>query len=227
MLERLLSAGPHHRVRVRCSERSDGDFHIELPASELAGRRAAFAPGEWTWFRQVHGSAVVRVTEPGGGSGETVDAGVTDLVGVVLAVQTADCVPVVMSADGAFAVVHAGWRGIVEGVIPAAATALRAIAPGEVSAVVGPHIRPAHYAFGPQELDAVAAVAGDAVRSITHDGEPALDMTAAVRAVLADVSVAAVEVIDADTADPEWFSHRVRGDRQRQVTAAWLEEVRP
>ncbi|MEZ5244405.1 MAG: polyphenol oxidase family protein [Acidimicrobiales bacterium] len=225
MLERLLPAGPCHQVRVRCSQRADGDFHVDLPADELAARRQAFAPGEWTWFRQVHGSTVVCVTEPGGGSGADADAGVTDVVGAVLAVQTADCVPVVMSADGAFAVVHAGWRGVVEGVIPAATAALRSRASGDITAFVGPHIRASRYAFGARDLDAVAAVAGEGVRSITHDGEPALDMTAAVRSVLAGERVGIVEMLDADTADSGWFSHRVRGDRERQVTVAWLETV--
>lgn len=225
MLERLLPAGPHHQVRVRCSERVDGDFHVDLPVTELTARRQAFAPGVWTWLHQVHGPDVVHVTAPGGEAGAAADAAVTDVVGAVLAVQTADCVPVVLTADGAFAVAHAGWRGVVEGVLPAAVAALREIAEGEVRAFVGPHVRPSHYAFGERDLDAVAAVAGHGVRSITHDGEPALDMTAAARSVLTDAAVVSIEIIDADTADADWFSHRIRGDRERQVTAAWMEET--
>jgi YfiH family protein len=225
MLERLLPAGPHHQVRVRCSERVDGDFHVDLPFTELAARRREFAPGAWTWLRQVHGPDVVRVRYPGDDAGTAADAAVTSVSGAVLAVQTADCVPVVLIADGAFAVAHAGWRGVVEGVLPAAAAALRGIAEGDLRAFVGPHIRPSHYAFGEEDLDAVVAVAGHSVRSITDDGEAALDMTAAVRSVLADAGVASVDVVDADTADAGWFSHRIRGDRERQVTAAWMEET--
>lgn len=224
MIERLLPAGPHHRIRVRCSERADGDFAVARPGAELDARRRAFAPGRWTWFHQVHGSVVVRVDEPGQGTGERADAGVTALVGATLAVHTADCVPVVLGADGAVAAAHVGWRGVVEGVIPAAVAALREIATGDVHAFVGPHIRAGHYAFGAAELDEVAAVAGDTVRSTTHDGQPALDMTAAVRSVLGRAGVDEVTVVDDDTADARWFSHRVRADRERQVTVAWLEK---
>lgn len=223
MIERLLPAGPHHRVRVRCSERADGDFAVGRPGVELDARRRAFAPGRWTWFQQVHGAVVVRVDEPGRGAGEVADAGVTTIVGATLAVHTADCVPVVLSAGGAVAVAHAGWRGVVEGVIPATVAALRDMATGDVHAFVGPHIRAGHYAFGARELDEVAAVAGDTVRSSTIEGQPALDMTAAVRSVLGRAGVDAVSVVDDDTADPRWFSHRVRADRERQVTVAWLE----
>jgi YfiH family protein len=225
MIERLLLAGPDHHVRVRCSDRRDGDFHVDLPRGELDQRRQEFAPGPWTWLRQVHGLAVVVVASPGDGQGEVADASVTDSVGAVLAVQTADCVPIVMSADGAFGVAHAGWRGVVEGVIPAALAALRTKGSGPITAFVGPHIRAAHYAFGEADLDLVAAVAGEGVRATTPDGRPALDMTAAVRSVLGREGVSSIEVAEADTADEGWFSHRCRGDRERQVTVAWMEGI--
>lgn len=227
MIERLLPAGPHHRVRIRCSDRADGDFHVDRPEPEIQARRQAFAPGRWTWLRQVHGRAVVEVVEPGDGAGSAADASVTTCVGAVLAVQTADCVPIVLSADGAVAVVHAGWKGVVEGVVPAAAAALRERATGDVHAFVGPHIRPSAYEFGEEDLARVAAVAGPGVRGSTSEGELALDMTEAVRSVLRRCGVAAVEVLDADTADPVWYSHRTRNDAERQVTAAWLEVAGP
>ena len=224
MIERLLPAGPHHHVRLRCSDRADGDFHVDLPGAELDERRQAFAPGRWTWLRQVHGRRVITVASPGDHAGAEADGSVTRAPGAVLAVQTADCVPIVLTADGAVGVVHAGWRGVVEGVIPEAIAALGSPSPSTMTAFVGPHIRAAHYAFGTADLETVAAVAGDEARATTEDGLPALDMTAAVRSVLARCGVSSIEVVDADTADDAWFSHRVRGDRQRQVTVAWLEE---
>ncbi|MEQ8841287.1 MAG: laccase domain-containing protein [Acidimicrobiales bacterium] len=224
MIERRLPAGPHHEVRVRCSSRADGDFHIDRPAAELASRRAAFAPAPWTWLRQVHGPRVVTVDAPGEHAGAEADAGVTTTTGAVLAVQTADCVPVVLAAAGGLAVAHAGWRGVVEGVIPAAVESLRTLADGEITAFVGPRIGVGHYAFGDDDLAEVIAVAGPSARGRTVEGHTALDMTAAVLAVLADLGVGSVDVLDADTADDEWFSHRVRGDAERQVTVAWMVE---
>lgn len=225
MIERLLPAGPHHRVRVRCSDRADGDFRVDRPAEELATRRATFAPGAWTWLRQVHGARVVEVGAPGDAVGTEADACLTTVPGAVLAVHTADCVPIVLAGGGVVAAVHAGWRGVVEGVIPATMSALRTHTGGEVHAFVGPHIRAAHYEFGEDDLEAVVAVAGPSARSRTASGAPALDMTAAVRSVLSATGVTVVDVAADDTADPRWFSHRTRGDRERQVTAAWIEGV--
>ena len=225
MLERLLPAGPHHRVRVRCSDRDDGDFRVDGPQPALDARRGAFAPGPWTWLRQVHGSRVVCVEHPGAGAGEEADAAVTSVVGAVVAVHTADCVPIVLAGPRMVGVVHAGWRGIVDGVVPATVDAMRKDGSADIHAFVGPHIRSGHYAFGSAELALVAAVAGDEVHGHTLDGQPALDMTAAVDAVLRHAGVDVIERLDADTAAPQFFSHRVRSDRERQVTVAWLEAV--
>ena len=102
---------------------------------------------------------------------------------------------------------------------------LSGLAPGDVHAFVGPHIRAAHYEFGSEELGEVATVAGEGVRSHTVDGVPALDMTEAIRFVLEHAGVASVDVLDADTAEPGWFSHRTRADPERQVTTATLERI--
>jgi purine-nucleoside/S-methyl-5'-thioadenosine phosphorylase / adenosine deaminase len=228
VIERLVPAGPHHRVQVRSTSRVDGDFHPDGPAAELSARRAALAPGDWTWLRQVHGAAVVEVDRPGAHAGATGDASVTTVEGAVLAVQTADCAPVVLVADGALAVVHAGWRGIVAGVIPAALDALRCRTASDIHAYLGPHIGPSTYEFGEADLDLVESVVGDSVRSISAAGRASLDLGAAVRAQCCAAGGVTVDHLDAeglgaDTAGPGWFSHRIRGDRERQVTVAWLE----
>ncbi|MFT5201090.1 MAG: YfiH family protein [Candidatus Aldehydirespiratoraceae bacterium] len=225
MIEQLLPAGPLFRVRVRCSERTDGNFHVGTPAAELGARRVTFAPGAWTWLCQVHGATVVAVEKPGDGAGLNGDASVTNIPGAVLAAQTADCAPVVLVGDGVLAVAHAGWRGIVEGVLPAAVQAVQDRSAGPVRALLGPVIRPASYAFSERDLAEVQAVAGPCVRGVTRDGEPALDMAAAVKSVLEEAGV--VELIDLglDTADAAFYSHRTRHDPERQVTVAWLERT--
>lgn len=69
------------------------------------------------WLRQVHGAAVVEARAGACGEG---DGLVSDRPGLALTVVTADCVPVLLAAGGQIAAVHAGWRGIVAGVVPAA-----------------------------------------------------------------------------------------------------------
>lgn len=231
MIERSLPAGSGHVVRVRCSERLDGNFSVHSDPETLARARSWIAPGSWTWLQQVHGANVVVVDEPGARCAAPADASVTGCVEAVLSVQTADCAPLVLAAEGLVGLVHAGWRGIVEGVIGATFDVLRGLGGDEVHALLGPCIAPAGYQFGRAELDLVASVAGDCVRSITADGSPALDLPAAVSTQCRAAGVSSFSVVGPpdsarpfDTADSRWFSHRTRGESERQATVAWLEK---
>lgn len=231
MIERSLPAGPDHVVRVRCSERCDGDYAVHSDPQVLARARRYLAPGPWTWLQQVHGANVVVVDEPGAKCAAPADASVTKCVDAVLSVQTADCAPLVLASESLVGLVHAGWRGIVEGVIGATFGSLRDLGGEEIHALLGPCIAPAGYQFGLAELDLVASVAGDSVRSTTTDGLPALDLGAAVLAQCGEAGVSSFSVVGPpkgatpfDTADSRWYSHRTRGESQRQTTVAWLEK---
>ncbi len=231
MIERSLPAGSDHVVRVRCSERCDGDYAVHSNPEVLARARGYLAPGAWTWLQQVHGANVVVVDEPGAECGAPADASVTNCVDAVLSVQTADCAPLVLASESLVGLVHAGWRGIVEGVIGATFDSLRSFGGEEIHALLGPCISPAGYQFGLAELDLVASVAGDSVRSTTNDGLPALDLRAAVLAQCGEAGVSSFSVVGPrnsatpfDTADSRWYSHRTRGEPQRQATVAWLEK---
>lgn len=184
--------------------------------------------GEWTWLKQVHGAGVVVVAEPGGGAGSVADGAVTAVVGAVLALHTADCAPVVVVGDGAVGVAHAGWRGIVAGVLGEVVQAVRNLAPGPgvgLRAVVGPVIRPSAYEFGPADLTAVADAVRRDVAGVTSWGAPALDLVSAVRGALCIVGVSDVEDLGFDTSHEHFFSHRVRGEPARQATMVRLEPV--
>jgi YfiH family protein len=171
---------------------------------------------DWAMVQQVHGSGVVVATRPGDlGPG---DAIVTATPGVPIAVRVADCAPIALLGDGVVGVVHAGWRGIVAGVIPAALDAMRSLGATDITAVLGPCIHAECYEFGERELDDIAAALGDGVRGTTSWGTPALDVPAAIRAQLP-------EVIDESTCtacSTELWSHRARQDPERQAVVAWL-----
>lgn len=234
MIERLVPAGEGWIARIRCSQRSDGDFrcdHNGNPSLEHPGRlerrRQTLMGGPWTWLNQVHGADVVVVAEPGGGAGSIADGAVTAVPAAVLALHTADCAPVVVVGDGAVGVAHAGWRGIVAGVLGEVVQTMRGL-PGcsgesRLRAVVGPAIRPSNYEFGPAELAPVAGAARCDVRSVTAWGAPALDLVAAVRGALSAAGVSEVEDLGFDTARECFFSHRIRGELARQATAVRLE----
>lgn len=213
-------------TRHLTTTRADGDLAVTLPAAEVEARRREVVDLPWTWLTQVHGADVVTVTAPGEHAGAAADAAVTAVPGAALAVTTADCVPVVLLADGAVGVAHAGWKGLLAGVVGNAAEAMAALGHPPTRAVIGPCIRPERYEFGAADLDAVAARWGDAVRGTTTSGRPALDVVAGVRRALAEVGVS--DVTDQGTctaADPDRFwSYRARGEAGRIATVAWLEE---
>ena len=179
----------------------------------------------WSWLRQVHGDHVVVVAAPGAHAGDEGDGLVSADRGAALAVFTADCAPVALAgANGVIGVAHAGWRGLVAGVIARTVDEMRALGPGEITAALGPCIHAECYEFSPSDLDAVAGHLGDGVRARTADGRAALDMQAAVRAALDGAGVALVHDADACTACAAsgYYSHRARAETERQATVVWL-----
>jgi YfiH family protein len=199
--------------RFGWTARADGD---------LAGDLTLARPG-WTWLHQVHGADVVTVTTPGEHAGADADAAVTAVPGCVLAVRTADCAPVVLLGAASVAVVHAGWRGLLAGVVERAVAAMAGLGDAPRAAHLGPCIRVGCYEFDGPELDEVAARYGDAVRGATTWGTPAMDLPATVHAALAEAGVPEVHDASGCTAcDARWYSHRARGEQGRFATTAWL-----
>jgi YfiH family protein len=192
----------------------------------LADRRRAVVDLPWTWLRQVHGARVITVTEPGAGAGEEADAAVTAIPGAALAVHTADCAPVVLLADGSVGIAHAGWKGLLAGVVEMTAGAMRDLGAEHIRAVIGPHIGAECYEFGAADLDALAASLGESVRSTTSWGSAALDLGAGVRVALARAGIDDVAEDRRCTACADsgttWFSHRARGEVGRMATVVWL-----
>lgn len=212
------------RPVVRFTDSNDGSFALSEPDETLNARRARQAARPVTWLRQVHGATVVRVDEPGGSCGVEADAAVTEVPGVALSVITADCAPVLLASSSAVGAVHAGWRGLVAGVIPATIEALRDLGATEITAWLGPCIRARCYEFGAADLDEAAAVLGPTVRSTTVWGTPALDVTAGVRSSLAAAGVDGLNDIGVCTAcSPVHFSHRARVEPGRHAGMIWLE----
>lgn len=216
-------------LRFTC--RRDGDFRVDGDAATLIERRNAVAPGAWTWLRQVHGADVVVVTEPGEHAGATADAAVTDHPDAVLAVHTADCVPVLLAGDDGRVVgaAHAGWNGLVGGVLERTVEAMCDLGARGIGATVGPHIRARCYEFGDDDLAVVADACSDAVRSTTAWGTPALDLLAGIRVSLARSNVDDVTVEAGCTAcEPNrFYSHRARGDAGRHAAVIRPRLARP
>ena len=115
--------------------------HLELPQ----------APH---WLRQVHGNEVVRVTAGSAQEVHEADAAVTSDAGVVLAILTADCLPVLFAGKGGARIgaAHAGWRGLAAGVLEATVAAM-GDSPDQVIAWLGPAIGAKSYEIGAEVRD--------------------------------------------------------------------------
>ena len=140
----------------------------------------ALAPaGRLLLPRQVHGATVARA--PWEGTPEA-DASVATGQGLLLGIETADCLPVLIvdPRRRSVAAVHAGWRGTVAGV---AARTVEALAgegsdPRDLLAALGPSIGPCCYEVG-EELREAFGPAGAAVFRPGPRGRPHLDVRAA------------------------------------------------
>ena len=127
--------------------------------------------GSWTGARQVHGTHVVKVGAGERGAGWDSPANVvpdadalwTEEPDVALVVVTADCVPILLADPSGrrIGVVHAGWRGLVAGMIEEAVRALGS--PETLAAFIGPSIGPCCYEVGEDVAAPAAKRLGDVV----------------------------------------------------------------
>jgi len=234
--EALLAArvGP---ARVWCTGRAQGNVgdHVGDDPEVVARNRAALRgrvgvddETRWVWLRQMHG-VVVHTADDGpdataalvGRPSPVADAAITRRSGIALAIVTADCAPLVIACDDAVGVVHAGHRGLADGVIEATIASLREIGRGELHAYLGPCIRAAHYEFGTGDLAGFVARFGPEVEGRTRDGRPALDIPAAIRVVLEREGVVGLDDSGICTADSDaYFSYRRAHETGRQATIA-------
>ncbi len=153
------------------------------------------------------------------------DALVCDRPAVAVGVLTADCAPIALgSPQGVFAAVHAGWRGLVAGVIEAAVGSMRDLGAAEVSAVLGACIHPCCYEFSHTDLMAAEKAFGAGLAATSRNGRPALDLPRGVEVALARAGATLVGAeSDCSCCAEGWFSYRARRDSFRQGVLVWRE----
>jgi YfiH family protein len=191
-----VSEGPYESLNLSWS-RGDDKARVEENR-----RRSAQALGgvDLVFMNQVHGATVLKVdAKPQGrwSSGEA-DAHMTDVPGLALAAQTADCVPVLLfdPVRPAVAAIHSGWRGTAKGVIAETLAAMNAAyqtVPEEIHAAIGPAISQKNYRVGPEVLEQFEALFGDLDAGLAGprdaDGGAGLDVADACRRQLLSMGV--------------------------------------
>jgi len=132
------------------------------PAAVAANRAQLLSklslPSDPAWLNQVHGSDVIDLdASQAPGAAVTGDAAITAAPGRVCVIMVADCLPVLFASrdGGRIGAAHAGWRGLVAGVLERTVAALD-VAPAELSAWLGPAISQRHFEVGEEVRAAFA-----------------------------------------------------------------------
>ncbi len=154
---------------------------------------------------QVHGGRVLKVARPGGADSfrEEADGLATGLRGIVLAVASADCVPLILFDPGAQAgaVLHAGWRGTCRGIAREGVRLLEneyASRPGDLLALIGPCIGPCCYRIGDEVVRAFrdAGIDGEGKILLKDERALRLDLPAANRRLLEDAGIPPLRIFE-------------------------------
>ncbi len=222
--------GADARVRVQVTSCADGDLQVDGDVIDLDRRRRSIVDRPWVWLRQVHGAEVVVLGDQQAIddiSGAQADGIVTSRGDVAIAAHSADCATVAMwSPEGVIGVAHVGWRGLEAGVIGATASAMSDSGASSISAFIGPHIRAECYEFGAEDLERMSVRFDQRVVAATPSGSPALDVAAAIAMDLERASVELAGSSGECTACEvgRYWSHRARGEQQRQALVVWIEQ---
>jgi purine-nucleoside/S-methyl-5'-thioadenosine phosphorylase / adenosine deaminase len=177
--------------------------------------------GEFVRVNQVHGAEVTVVTRENAGERPRADGMVTDAAGMMLAVFTADCVPLLMRSKRGrtVAAIHAGWRGVIAGIAREGVAAMKKLGapPADISAALGPSIGLCCFEV---DEDLGARFAREIPGAARHrrpgrTGKAYLDLRAILRDQLIAAGVAPDEIVDVGPctrcASDRFFSRRAAG----------------
>ncbi len=170
-------------------------------------------PDDWAFLHQVHG-ATVRTADRSGklGDGDAIVVFTSDLP---IMVATADCVPVIVEAENAAAVVHAGWRGAIAGALDETLQVMRRRGHEPTRAAIGPAIGPCCYEVGEDVADQFPGFVTQ-----TTWGSVSIDIPGYLQEQLAGIEV--WRSGECTFTSPRLHSWRRDHSKQRQVAVAWL-----
>ncbi|WP_433168190.1 peptidoglycan editing factor PgeF [Kribbella sp. CA-247076] len=138
------------------------------------------------------------------------DALVTTRPDVVLAVRAADCLPVLLAAEGVIGAAHSGRKGMYAGVVPATVDAMRELGADRITAVLGPYACGNCYEV-PAEMRAEVAERVPASYAETSWGTPSIDVAAGVRSQLEELDVEVVDATACTIESEDLYSYRREG----------------
>ncbi|MDH5301620.1 MAG: peptidoglycan editing factor PgeF [Gammaproteobacteria bacterium] len=218
-----VSVAPYDRLNL--ADHVGDDIAHVLENRRLL-RDSLRLPAEPVWLQQVHGT--VAVPAGPGQVGAVADASYTHARGVVCAVMTADCLPVLFcDRDGrSVAAAHAGWRGLVNGVLEQTVSKMD-VAPEKLLAWLGPAIGPAAFEVGGEVRQAFVDHQAQAAQAfvVNRPGHFLADLYALARLRLQACGVDAIYGGEYCTfSQPDcFFSYRRQSRTGRMASLIWLD----
>ena len=213
-----------YRFTNRTGGASSGAFaslnlgtHVSDDLNTVLANRALLAEeiGPIQYMSQVHGNRVAIIEEVSY-EDPTADALVSGIPGISLAVQVADCIPLLLHSRQSVAVVHVGRKGLVNGVALAAIEVMQDMGASEISAIIGPSICGACYEVSQEIHDEVIAL-HPAAHAVTPQGTPALNLPAALRVVLEGAHISVTDESRCTVENGDLYSYRRDGVTGRQA----------
>ena len=192
-------------------------LHVGDADRDVLANRAVLE-GEYgpiQYMNQVHGDRVA-IIETVTDEYPTVDSLVTGIPGITLAVQVADCIPLLLHSTHAVAAVHVGRKGLVNAVTVKTLEIMRAMGAMDIKAIIGPSICGPCYEVSQEIYDEVTAIHPTAA-SQTARGTVSLDLPAALRTLLESEAITIVDESRCTVEDFNLYSYRRDGVTGRQV----------
>jgi YfiH family protein len=196
-------------ARLLFTGKAFGTFDLQNGDKAKRSLQKTLAISNVNYMKQVHGNKIEIISEAANDLPEA-DGLVTNQRSIALAVQVADCLPLLLQSEVAVAAVHVGRKGLLNGVAVAAVAALKQFGATKISGVVGPHICGNCYEVDKAMFD-----------EITHQ-HPAtkstgqnLNLFAGLAAQISEIPLINLNICTLE--NPNYFSFRRGGESGRQV----------
>ncbi|MFT5503434.1 MAG: YfiH family protein [Gammaproteobacteria bacterium] len=220
-----FSAGPYSSLNLADHVNDD---RLLVNQNRRALYEAAKLPAQPQWLEQTHSADVVLLEA---NPSRKADAAITRSAGVVAAIMTADCLPVLLADTSGteVAAIHAGWRGLANGIIQNTLVNM-VTQPERIQAWIGPSITQAHFEVGQEVrqvfLDNIESC--DLLFKANRPGHYLCDLAGLAEKVL---RLAGVQIVYRDPhcsyRDEElFFSYRRQSVTGRMVSLIWVNNCR-
>jgi len=196
-------------ARLLFTGKAFGTFDLQNGDQSKASLQKALSVSNIFYMKQVHGNKIEIISETSTDLPEA-DGLVTNQKSIALAVQIADCLPLLLQSDVAVAAVHVGRKGLLNGVAVKAVAALKQLGATKITGVVGPHICGNCYEVDKAMFDEITNQ-----HPATKSAGRNLNLFAGLAEQISDIPLENLNICTLE--NPNYFSFRRGGESGRQV----------